>query len=269
VSSTPPLSAATRAPDAAAAPLPAPRVTRVVLPAYNEAASLPALLGALQETMTDHGLDYEVIVVDDGSRDRTAAIAEEWAQRLPLVLVRHAVNQGLGAALRDGLDAALARAGARDVVVTMDADDTHPPGLIARMLALLGEGHDVVIASRYRPGSRVCGVPQLRRVMSTGAALLMRCVFPVRGVRDYTCGFRAYRADVLRRAIERYGDGFVDQAGFQCMVDVLLKLSRLDVVFGEVPLVLRYDRKSGASKMPVGDTVLGTLRLVLRRRLGG
>jgi dolichol-phosphate mannosyltransferase len=268
VSSTPPLPAASRAPGAAVEPARAPRVTRVVLPAYNEAESLPALLAALQEHMDEHGLAYEVIVVDDGSRDRTAAVAAEWAERLPLVVVPHAVNQGLGAALRDGLAAAVARAGARDVVVTMDADDTHPPGLIARLLDHIDAGHDVVIASRYRPGSRVCGVPQMRRVMSNGASLLMRCVFPLRGVRDYTCGYRAYRVEVLRRALEHYGDTFVDQSGFQCMVDVLLKLSRLDLVFGEVPLVLRYDRKLGVSKMPVGDTVWSTLRLMLHRRLG-
>jgi len=268
VSSTPPRPAVARGPISAASPV-QPRAIRVVLPAYNEAENLPALLGALQQTMADHGFDHEVIVVDDGSRDRTAAVAEEWAARLPLVLVRHPANQGLGAALRDGLAAAVARAGERDIVVTMDADDTHVPGLIARMVDMIDAGHDVVIASRYRPGARIVGVPLLRRVMSRGASLLMRCVYPIGGVRDYTCGYRAYRAAVLRRALDRYGEAFVDQAGFQCMVDVLLKLSRLDVVCGEVPLLLRYDRKLGLSKMPVGDTVRRTLWLLVRRRLGG
>jgi len=244
------------------------RAIRIVLPAYNEAENLPALLRGVQETMEEAGAAYEVIVVDDGSRDRTAAIAEAFAATLPLVLVRHPVNQGLGATLRDGLHTALERAGARDIVVTMDADDTHVPGLIPRMVAAIGEGHDVVIASRYRPGARVCGVPLLRRIMSGGAGLLMRAVFPIPGVRDYTCGYRAYRVEALRRAAERYGSALVDQEGFQCMVDVLLKLRPLGLVFGEVPIVLRYDRKGGESKMRVGRTALHTLRLLLRRRLG-
>ena len=255
-------------PGLAAAPLQLRRTVRIVLPAYNEADNLPALLGALQETMADNLLAYEVVVVDDGSRDHTADVVETWAAELPLVLVRHAVNQGLGATLRDGLQTALERAGARDIIVTMDADATHMPGLIVQMVRMIGEGYDVVIASRYRAESRVYGVPPLRRVMSRAASVLMRIVFPIRGVRDFTCGYRAYRADVLQRAVDRYHGEFVNQEGFQCMVDILLKLRPMRLIFGEVPLLLRYDRKGGLSKMQIGRTARNTLLLLLRRRLG-
>jgi dolichol-phosphate mannosyltransferase len=154
------------------------------------------------------------------------------------------------------------------VVITMDADATHMPGLIVQMVRMIGEGYDVVIASRYRAESRVYGVPVLRRIMSRGASLLMRVVFPIRGVRDFTCGYRAYRADVLRRAVDRYQGQFVNQDGFQCMVDILLKLRPMRLIFGEVPLLLRYDRKGGESKMNIGRTARNTLMLLLRRRLG-
>jgi dolichol-phosphate mannosyltransferase len=136
------------------------------------------------------------------------------------------------------------------------------------MMRMINEGYDVVIASRYRAESRVYGVPIMRRVMSGGAAWLMRAVFPTRGVRDFTCGFRAYRASALRSAVSRYGDDFVNQEGFQCMVDILLKLRTMDLVFGEVPFVLRYDRKGGESKMRVWRTARQTLRLLVERRLG-
>lgn len=245
------------------------RTVRIVLPAYNEAENLPTLLRALQETMEDNYIDYEIIVVDDGSRDRTAELVEQWRDTLPLVLVRHELNQGLGATLRDGLSTALERARERDVVVTMDADDTHMPGLIVRMVRMIGEGYDVVIASRYRPESRVYGVPMARRIMSRGASILMRIAFPIRGVRDFTCGYRAYRADVLRRAVDHYREEFVNQEGFQCMVDILLKLRPMRLIFGEVPLLLRYDRKGGQSKMNVTRTAKNTLLLLLRRRFEG
>ena len=244
------------------------RIVRIVLPAYNEADNLPGLLRALQETMEDNRIEYEVIVVDDGSSDDTAAVVESWARALPLLLVRHPVNLGLGATLRDGLQSALERAGERDVVITMDADATHMPGLIVQMVRMIGEGYDVVIASRYRAESRVYGVPLLRRIMSRGASLLMRVAFPIRGVRDFTCGYRAYRADVLRRGVDRYQGQFVNQEGFQCMVDILLKLRPMRLIFGEVPLLLRYDRKGGESKMNIGRTARNTLMLLLRRRLG-
>ncbi len=252
----------------AAAPR-APRTVRIVLPAYNEAENLPGLLRALQETMEDNRLVYEVIVVDDGSKDETVAVAEAAARDVPLVLVRHPQNLGLGATIRDGLQAAVERANPRDVVITMDADDTHAPGLVVRMVRMIGEGYDVVIASRYRPESRTYGVPVLRRIMSRGASVLMRVLFPIRGVRDFTCGYRAYRADVLRRAVDHYRGEFVNQDGFQCMVDILLKLRPMHLIFGEVPLLLRYDRKGGQSKMEVGRTARNTLLLLAKRRFGG
>lgn len=244
------------------------RTVRIVLPAYNEADNLPALLDALRDTMADNQLAYEIIVVDDASTDQTAEVAQRSADELPLLLIRHDVNQGLGGTLRDGLNLALQRCGERDIIVTMDADDTQQPGPIVRMLRMIGDGYDVVIASRYQSGSRVYGVPLIRRFMSRAASLLMRLLFPTRGVRDFTCGYRAYRAAVLRQAIDRYGAEFLNQDGFQCMVDILLKLRSLNVIFAEVPLLLRYDRKSGESKMNVSRTAFQTLGLLSRRRLG-
>src|SRR5437016_218592 len=100
---------------------------------------------------------------------------------------------------------------------------------ISGLLQMLREGHDVVIASRYQPGARVIGLSLPRRIASYGASWLFRMLFPTPGLRDYTCGFRAYRGKVLSLAVARYGSRFVDTEGFQCMVDILLKLRKLDV----------------------------------------
>lgn len=244
------------------------RRVHVVLPTYNEAPRLARLLDRIDRAMKESGLGYEVILVDDGSRDDTPAIAQKWAERIPMRVERHEVNQGLGATIRDGLFAAAERAADDDVVVTMDADDTHTPGLIRRMVRMIAEGHDVVIASRYQPGARTVGVPFLRRLLSYGASLLFRLLLPIRGVRDFTCGYRAYRAEVVKRAIAEHGAAFVEQDGFQCMVDILMKLRRSPLIFGEVPLILRYDVKESASKMNVPRTIRETLVLLLRERLG-
>lgn len=241
----------------------------IVLPAYNEAASLPDLLAAIDEAHFAAGLAYRVVLVDDGSTDATAEIAARAAETLPLQLERHPVNLGLGATLRDGLLKAVELADPGDVVVTMDADNSHSPELIPRLVREVREGRDVVIASRYRPGSRVLGVPLARRALSYWGGWLLRLLFPTPGVRDYTCGYRAYRAALWKRVIARDGAAFFDQDGFQCMVDILLKLRREPgVLFGEAPFILRYDRKGGASKMRVGRTIRKTLALLARRRLG-
>jgi dolichol-phosphate mannosyltransferase len=245
-------------------------VIAVVLPAYNEADALPPLLRRLHSVSAGHfGSKLAIIVVDDGSRDGTAETALLAApDGLDVRVLSHPENRGLNEALLTGLLAALERVQDDDIVITMDADDTHAPGLISRMTMLIEEGNDVVVASRYAPGGRVMGVSLSRRVLSRGASVLFRLVYPVRGVRDYTCGYRAYRAGLLREAFTRWGREFLSAPGFSCMVDILLKLHRLNAVVTEAPLVLRYDRKPGKSKMDVRRTVAQTVSLLARRRLG-
>ena len=237
----------------------------VVLPAYNEEANIAGLLRRILGSLTDAQPGFSVIVVDDGSSDGTAQILEELRAELPLTVERHERNQGLGATLRDGLRLAADSAGKQDIIITMDADESHDPDLMLRMIQMIHEGRDVVIASRYQPGSRVVGWSQRRSIVSWLASRFLRVLFPAPGLRDYTCGYRAYSAEALKQAFERYGDDFVNQQGFQCMVDVLLKLRRLPLKFGEVPMTLRYDLKRGKSKMRILKTAFGTLRLLWLR----
>jgi dolichol-phosphate mannosyltransferase len=239
----------------------------VILPAFNEEEALPLLLERVQDAMTENGLTYRVIVVNDGSGDGTARVVDDLAGRMPVSRIDHERNRGLGEAVRTGLLRAVAEADERDIVVTMDSDNTHTPGLIAGMVRGIREGNDVVIASRFRAGARIMGVPFYRRVLSRGGSWVFRLLFPTRNVRDFTSGYRAYRASLLKRAFEVYGEEFVAESGFSCMVDILLKLRALDAIMSELPLILRYDFKYGISKMMVVSTVADTLRLAASRRL--
>ena len=241
----------------------------VVLPAYNEAEGLPSLLGKIQQVFEQRRQEYQVVVVDDASTDDTSAVAQKAAIDMPIQIVRHAKNRGLSGALETGLRTAVDECRPGDVVVTLDADDTQPPATIDRMLLMIAEGYDVVIASRYQPGSRVIGVPWNRRLMTVFARYLFKSIMPIEGVRDYTCGFRAYRLEVLQKGLDHYGDEFVSEKGFSCMVDVLLKLRRFRFVMGEVPMLLRYDQKFGPSKMQVSNTAVTTIQLLLKRRWAG
>jgi dolichol-phosphate mannosyltransferase len=237
----------------------------VTLPAFNEEESLPELLERIGEAFAETGTPYEIIVVDDGSSDETAKIVSQLSFQMPIHLVQHTVNQGLGVTIRDGLREAVDRAGERDIIVTMDADNTHPPGLIERMVQMIHEGCDVVIASRFQPGARVVGVPIERHFLSIGARVLFTLMYPTRGVRDYTSGYRAYRTSVMRQAFAQHGDDLVSERGFSCMAELLLKLRRQGVMFGEAPLRLRYDQKGGDSKMRVLRTIWLTLKLLGRQ----
>ncbi|WP_075089441.1 glycosyltransferase family 2 protein [Verrucomicrobium spinosum] len=226
---------------------------RVVLPAYNEEKDLPRLLDRLQASLNAMGRQYEIIVVDDGSRDRTAEIAEAAAGRMPVRLVQHTVNQGLGRAMQTGLSVAADLGG---VVVTMDADNSHDPCYISEMVAVLErESMGVVIASRFRPGSLVQGVPWHRRMLSWGCFLAMKLVLPYKGVRDYSTGFRAYSPEAIKALVEKYGDRLVEVSGFACMVEILAKLRTVGTPAKEIPYILRYDEKQGVSKLRIIRTL--------------
>jgi dolichol-phosphate mannosyltransferase len=240
----------------------------ITLPAFNEEHTLPLLLERTREAMAENQIEYRVIVVNDGSTDGTARVVDGLAAVMPITRVDHRVNRGLGETIRTGLMTALEGASDRDIIVTMDSDNTHTPGLIAAMVRGIREGNDVVIASRFRHGSHIKGVPLYRRALSRIGSTLLRITFPMRGVRDFTSGYRAYRAGVVKEAFAAYGGEFVAESGFSCMVDILLKLRKLDAIVSEVPLILRYDLKFGVSKMVVFRTAIDTLKLLVRRRLG-
>jgi dolichol-phosphate mannosyltransferase len=237
----------------------------IVLPAYNEAASLPSLLRRLAEVALTEQLT--AWVVDDGSSDGTAEVAIAGVPGLDVRLVTHAVNLGLGQAVQSGLRAVLAEAGEEDVVVVMDADDTHDPSLIRQLESEIAAGADVVICSRFVAGGDDATAPALRRLLSRGAAVLFRRVLRVEGVRDFTSGFRAYRVSLLTRAADHWGERLIEERGFACMVELLLKLRHCRPVVTEVPLTLRYDRKRGPSKIRIARTVGQYVKLLVRDRL--
>jgi dolichol-phosphate mannosyltransferase len=115
----------------------------------------------------------------------------------------------------------------------------------------------------------VRGVPVLRRLTALGAVMLFKLVHPVRGVWDYTCGYRGYRVGVLKNATDHYRGGLVQENGFACMVEVLLKMNALKCRFAEIPLQLRYDLKPTDSKMDVSGNIVRLLRLLVGWRWRG
>ena len=238
----------------------------VVLPVFDEEMALPSLLGKIKDLAGELEERVVVAAVDDGSRDASPEIIGKFAGEIEVIRVTHAENQGLRRTMYDGYVAAARMALDDDVIVTMDADDTQDPKYIQGMIRKLDEGSDVVIASRYQGGSVVRGVPARRRLCSLGANLLCRAFLRLKNVRDYACGFRAFRGALLKKCVERYGNDLLEIKGygFICAVEVLLKAAACGAVFDEVPFELRYDRRGEGSKMRAGRTALGYLVLVWR-----
>lgn len=209
----------------------------VIVPTYNERENLPLILDRLFTAVP--GVD--TLVVDDGSPDGTGELAEERASADSRIHVLHrTAKNGLGAAYLAGFDWALERG--YDVLVEMDADGSHAPEQLQRLLHRLAHA-DLVIGSRYVRGGSVVNWPWRRQFLSRGANTYARIVLGA-GVHDMTAGYRAYRADVLRAL--RLED--VASQGYCFQVDLAWRTIRAGFRAAEVPITFT-ERVIGTSKM--------------------
>jgi dolichol-phosphate mannosyltransferase len=230
----------------------------VVIPTYQEAENIATAIAGVHAALPD----AHVLVVDDSSPDGTAELARGTAVD---VLVRPR-REGLGAAYRAGWARALHEG--YDVIVSMDADGSHDPAVLPQLLAGIERGADLVMGSRYVPGGDVPGWPAHRLWLSKGGNLYAKLVLGL-PVRDATGGYRAYRADLLRKidvdTLRANGYGF--------QIELVHRSALLGSVIEEVPITF-VDRRLGTSKMHAGIiwealalvTWWGLRDRVLRRR---
>lgn len=230
----------------------------VVVPTYNERQNLPHLAAAIRL----HG--YRLLVVDDDSPDGTGTVAEAIAGPDPLMDVLHRqTKQGLGPAYAAGFDRVLA--GDSEVVIEMDADFSHNPADLPRLVEAVGKGADLAIGSRYVAGGGTPDWPAHRRLLSRGGNLYARLMLGI-PVRDATAGFRAFRAAALRRLPYRNAQA----SGYGFQVEMAMRAHDAGMKIVELPVIFR-DRTVGTSKMD-GSIVREAMWLVTRwglaRRLG-
>ncbi|HKW79242.1 MAG TPA: polyprenol monophosphomannose synthase [Candidatus Limnocylindria bacterium] len=198
------------------------------MPTYNEAGSLPHLVDRLAKALA--GREWELVVVDDGSPDGTADLADRLGRDHPIRVVRRAGKLGLASAVVAGFAASRG-----DVLAVMDADLSHPPEVVPDLMRALSDGADLAVGSRYVAGGGTKDWPLRRRVVSRVACLMGQVLVPVR---DSTSGFFALRRRVI--------DGVkLNPIGFKIGFEVMARGRYERAV--EVPYVFR-DRELGRSK---------------------
>ncbi|GFG69462.1 polyprenol monophosphomannose synthase [Mycolicibacter senuensis] len=232
--------------------------TLVVVPTYNELENLPVILGRLQQARPD----VHVLVVDDGSPDGTGKLADELAAADPerIHVMHRTAKAGLGAAYLAGFAWGLARH--YQVVVEMDADGSHAPEQLYRLLEAIDAGADVAIGSRYVDGGAVRNWPVRRLVLSKTANTYARLLLGV-GIHDITAGYRAYRREVL----EKIGLDAVDSKGYCFQVDLTWRAVNNGFTITEVPITFA-ERELGVSKMS-GSNIREAMVKVARWGIGG
>lgn len=237
----------------------------VGLPAFNEAQVLPLLLDRII-LLRQLFEELQVVVIDDGSTDDTPQVLFDYSSRHAFIrYITHPENRGLGAAVQSLFHYIIPRFADDDVLLTMDADNTHDPQIIPQLVAKLkDEKLDLVIASRFTAGGKEVGLALKRRLCSRGVTCLLRIFFPIPNVKDYSCGYRAYNLGYLKQAMALYHGELVTSRGFECMAEILARFSRIGVKAAEYPLVLRYDFKCGKSKMRIMRTIMGYFKLLGR-----
>jgi dolichol-phosphate mannosyltransferase len=210
----------------------------LVVPTYNERDRLPELVRAIFDVYTAAGIEGELVIVDDNSPDGTGRLADELAGRYPIRVLHRAGKLGLGTAVIDGFDASEA-----EIVGVIDADLSHPPDLVPRMLRAMQDARaDVVVGSRYIPGGGTKNWETSRVLMSTFACLLARGLTPVK---DVTSGFFLIRRDLARGVT-------ISAGGFKICLELLIRSAPKLVI--EVPYVFT-GRTAGESKMNLKEAM--------------
>jgi len=213
--------------------------TLVVLPTYNESATIAETLRRIRASAT-HTID--VLVVDDNSPDGTADLADALAAELGgIEVLRRPAKTGLGSAYREGFKIGLARG--YEALVEMDADLSHDPSALGDLLAELEGGADIAIGTRYMPGGKIPDWSWHRRAISRGGNLYARWMLGL-AARDATSGYRAYH----RRALERINLTAVRADGYGFQIEMAYRVARAGGILAEVPIEFR-DRTLGRSKM--------------------
>lgn len=231
-----------------------PDTVTVVLPTFNEKDNLEEIATAIVSQ------GFRLLVVDDASPDGTGDLAARMAQDNKLIDVLHRKRkEGLGPAYRAGFDRALASD--PEAVVEMDADFSHDPSDIPRLVEALDDGADLVIGSRYVPGGATPDWPALRRMVSRGGNLYARRMLGT-PIRDMTAGFRAF----TRAALEQLPYENAQASGYGFQVEMAWRAHTAGLTVAEVPVIFR-DRTSGTSKMGL-PIVVEAMWLVTRWGFG-
>ena len=220
----------------------------VVIPTYNEKHTLPSLIESLFEKIKPVVEDLHIIVVDDSSPDGTADLARNLAEKFQkITVIQRPSKTGLGAAYKHGFKHVLQNLDS-NLVVQMDADNSHEPSEIAIMIDKISD-HDFVIASRHLPGSSIIGWGVGRQIIHSVAGVIAKICAKI-DIEDSTSGFRMFK----RETLEQIELDSIESDGFAFQIEVLYKLKQKGLHGLELPTTF-VNRTEGKSKMGSSEIV--------------
>ena len=237
----------------------------IILPVYNEGKSIINLIENIFKIKNKLQKDCEIIICNDGGDDDLEYYLKKFNSEIKIHLLKNKYNRGLPETIRNLFEFCSTNYSSEDIIVRMDGDNTHDPKYILDMINKINEGYDVVIASRYRKNSINSDIPFKRRVLSNISSYIFRILFRIKNVKEYTCGYRAYRVSIIQKALKTFGNNFIQVKGlgFSCTLEKILKLNIINAKFTEIGFKLNYSKKFEKSKMIFSITMLGYLVLII------
>jgi len=218
----------------------------VIIPMHNEGGNVVGIVREVNRALSENNHRADIVLVDDGSLDNTAAEIEETVREHPnIIVLKHARNAGFGVALRTAIREAVERG--YDFVVFMDADFTMHPGYIRYFHGKMVEGYDFVIGSRFLEGGGMKDVPAWRKMFSLAGRAVFRICFRL-PLTDYTQGFRAIRGSLLAKMQ-------LTETGFPILIEEIYQARKYTDKFSEIPFILT-GREVGISKFNYTPKVL-------------
>ena len=236
----------------------------LILPSFNEEKNLIKIFKKINKLPDVK--NFVVILVDDSSTDNTEYL-KKYLCKFKLIYKKHDYNRGLSITLETGFKTIKKKIKKEDFIITMDGNNTHPIKIIPKMIeSMKKKNSHVIIASRFTPTSKVNGLSVSRRLLSIIAKYIFSYLFPYKGLNEYTCNFRIYRAGLIKKLLKKRS--FFKNEDFNIAVKILLYLIHnfKNIKISEFPLVLNYHYKIGSSKMRIFKNIFLTLRLLFFRK---
>lgn len=230
---------------------------KIIFCAFNEEQSLKKLLVNLTHELESAEKSFEIVVCLDGTTDNSPELLEEFQKFHPIKILPLKNERGLGLAYKRIFLDIIANSDDNDLVVSLDADNTHDVEQIPQMIQYVVENNlDVLVASRFVDKSVMADFPKYRRTMSKAISLTLQTLFPIRKIngkklQDYTSGYRVYRVRKLRELFDLKKDEFITEPEFTYTCELLIKLSRVKSRIDEIAISYDYGQKIGASKLRI------------------
>ncbi|HIE25268.1 MAG TPA: glycosyltransferase family 2 protein [Anaerolineales bacterium] len=235
----------------------------IIVPVLNEAGNLAHLFKSYEiiQTRFQQKYNLQFIVVDDGSTDETEDIIEELAQNLDFTYLKHEVNLGPGKAFGTAFAYLADKIKDDDWVATMEGDNTSRIELLEQMFIRKNEGYEVILASPYMYGGAIINTSPIRTFLSNMANIFVKEFLDIHGILTVSSFYRLYKGRVIKDLQNKYSPEILELEGFECMVELLIKMIYLEKSISEIPLVLDTSLRVGKSKMKIMRTIWGYFKV--------